>query len=142
MKPSDLTWDMCPFCGALFQPTGARLIPDHKIELERTDEWQPCPGSGQHPRNPESDRWPLWGGKPNVHAASGATAVAPANPADLALALLEANGVRVQGKLWDVTRACTAGRPYLSPGRVAARYLYELIDHVLGVCPPGGGGRP
>jgi hypothetical protein len=120
MKPSDLTWDMCPFCGALFQPTGARLIPDHKIELERTDEWQPCPGSGQHPRNPESDRRPLWDGTPNVHAA---------NPVGVALALLEAHGVTVLPGAWDLVCAAVGN---LSPVNVARRYLYELIDRIEG----------
>lgn len=54
---------MCPHCGQLFRSSS--LIPIH-------DEAPParavCPGSGQNPRNPLSDRRPLWNGKINPHA--------------------------------------------------------------------------
>jgi hypothetical protein len=47
---------MCPHCGQVFA-SSAPLIPTH--------DWpkpcrQVCPGSGQIPRNPETDRRPLW----------------------------------------------------------------------------------
>lgn len=56
---------MCPHCGRLFtyaecgRADIAGKIPDHAFP------WTPvggrlCPGSGQQPRNPESDRRPLW----------------------------------------------------------------------------------
>lgn len=43
---------MCPHCGWMFVED--RVVPAHRWKL-RT-----CPGSGQVPRNPESDRRPLW----------------------------------------------------------------------------------
>jgi hypothetical protein len=69
---------LCPHCGRLYSARACRpLIPEHTIaELRKND--QPmsdikevmtptkCPGSGQVPRNAESDRRPLWkdGGSP------------------------------------------------------------------------------
>lgn len=54
---------MCPHCGSL-GPV------DPETGLVPTHDWpkpmrQVCPGSGQKPRNAESDRRPLWNGQPN-----------------------------------------------------------------------------
>lgn len=53
---------MCPYCGMVFEasmayenPFGPGLVPWHTFH--RMAE---CPGSNQRPRNPESDRRPLW----------------------------------------------------------------------------------
>jgi rubredoxin len=46
---------MCPNCGWLYKERPG-LVPDHELELPS----EKCPGSGQVPRNPESDRRPLW----------------------------------------------------------------------------------
>lgn len=54
---------MCPHCGELF-PDAAELIPTHDYPKPCRSV---CPGSRQHPRNPESDRRPLWSGNPNQH---------------------------------------------------------------------------
>lgn len=59
---------MCPHCGRLFtQLVKGRLIPTH-------DHPPPCravcPGSGQNPRNSETDRRPLWSGQSNPHLQS------------------------------------------------------------------------
>lgn len=48
---------MCPHCGEIFTRLTNELIPTH--------DWprpcrQVCPGSGQVPRNPDSDKRPLW----------------------------------------------------------------------------------
>lgn len=50
--------DMCPHCGRLFRKTG-KLIPVHGL-LEMLPRASCCPGSEQVPRNPESDKRPLW----------------------------------------------------------------------------------
>lgn len=55
-----LLTDMCPHCGRLLKP--ASLTRKHQYEGSL------CPGSHQNPRNPESDRRPLWNGEPNPHA--------------------------------------------------------------------------
>jgi hypothetical protein len=65
------TPSMCPHCGRLFEPADmerARIpskipehaFPDHPI----AGRYWLCPGGGQHPRNPESDRRPLWAQEP------------------------------------------------------------------------------
>ena len=58
---------MCPYCGWKYDPQSFSepgddgrpfaLVPTHAAmsPAEIT-----CPGSEQHPRNPESDRRPLW----------------------------------------------------------------------------------
>lgn len=47
---------MCPHCGWRYTmgqfDAADGLVPDHHAA---------CPGSKQHPRNPDSDRRPLWG---------------------------------------------------------------------------------
>ena len=46
---------ICPHCG--MEPKALvdyHLIPEHSLENRK------CPGSGQIPRNAESDRRPLW----------------------------------------------------------------------------------
>lgn len=57
---------MCPHCGWEYNPLLVRyrrsspheLVPMHRFPRGRG---QPeCPGFRQHPRNPESDRRPLW----------------------------------------------------------------------------------
>ncbi len=52
---------MCPHCGQLWSARAVHkhghLIPEHNFPLKGTDK---CPGSGQVPRNPESDMRPLW----------------------------------------------------------------------------------
>lgn len=58
---------MCPHCGQLFTEH-CEQIPTHDYPpLCRSV----CPGSGQHPRNPSSDRRPLWNGLPNPHLDDG-----------------------------------------------------------------------
>jgi hypothetical protein len=49
---------MCPHCGKVFDPVkGDGSIPSHSWPEPLR---QVCPGSGQHPRNPLTDRRPLW----------------------------------------------------------------------------------
>ncbi len=52
------TQGMCPHCGFLFPARGG-LVPIHKWEKE-PKVCVRCPGSEQAPRNPLSDRRPLW----------------------------------------------------------------------------------
>lgn len=62
---------MCPHCGWRYRwrdhetdPWGfVGLVPIHGSPLPNAE---PCPGTGQAPRNPESDRRRLWkdGGEP------------------------------------------------------------------------------
>ncbi len=66
---------MCPQCGKLFGRLKGSLIPVHP-DLRPIDpaaftisSSSSCPGSEQNPRNPLSDRRPLWNGEPNKHAA-------------------------------------------------------------------------
>lgn len=56
---------MCPHCGFRYDPNGVpwhlhcsveRLVPEHFLDGGPGR----CPGSWQNPRNPESDRRPLW----------------------------------------------------------------------------------
>lgn len=55
---------MCPYCGLIYDPNEvpwhlrsvAQLVPEHFLG----DGPERCPGSWQNPRNPESDRRPLW----------------------------------------------------------------------------------
>jgi len=68
---------MCPHCGWKYDPQWFSepgddgrpfaLVPTHAAmsvaEINRDFSkavFGPCPGSEQHPRNPESDRRPLW----------------------------------------------------------------------------------
>jgi hypothetical protein len=55
---------MCPHCGKLVRP--GTLVPVHDWPILCR---QMCPGSGQIPRNPESDARPLWNGERNEHFA-------------------------------------------------------------------------
>ena len=54
----------CPHCGKVYANLRSSLIPDHPCVVER--DWPgnyvmiQCPGSGQYPRNAESDKRPLW----------------------------------------------------------------------------------
>lgn len=57
---------MCPHCGWQYDPNDERYPPDtapHEL-VPYHDDYPPlrscCPGSKQHPRNPETDRRPLW----------------------------------------------------------------------------------
>jgi DNA-directed RNA polymerase subunit M/transcription elongation factor TFIIS len=50
---------MCPHCGMIFENLTGSLIPIHKWERGHNDCIR-CPGSEQAPRNPLSDRRPLW----------------------------------------------------------------------------------
>jgi hypothetical protein len=49
---------MCPHCGWTYDPSingeGYSLVPNHWFKAVD------CPGQGQHPRNAESDKRPLW----------------------------------------------------------------------------------
>ncbi len=57
---------MCPHCGwrydVLLAHANSGLVPKHD---HPTQEKAMCPGSDQGPRNPESDRRPLWKDLPN-----------------------------------------------------------------------------
>jgi hypothetical protein len=53
---------MCPECGQIFDKQGP-LVPNH-ISINSLP--SNCAGSGQAPRNPESDKRPLWNGQPNL----------------------------------------------------------------------------
>ncbi len=55
--------NMCPHCGWRYDPRRDHLVPQHGCEGHAIR----CPGVGQNPRNSESDRRPLWNGKPNLH---------------------------------------------------------------------------
>lgn len=72
---------MCPHCGLLFGYADLRdrLIPGHAVRGYKTGMY--CPGSNQNPRNPETDRRPLWkelpdGRKPTPHEAAPGTGIA------------------------------------------------------------------
>ncbi len=52
-----MSMSMCPHCGRRVPSTeliGGRLVPIHAYGLLY------CPGSEQNPRNPETDKRPLW----------------------------------------------------------------------------------
>lgn len=49
----------CPHCGWRYAGSSDGLVPIHKWEPEPGKSTR-CPGSEQSPRNPESDRRPLW----------------------------------------------------------------------------------
>jgi hypothetical protein len=59
---------MCPHCGWIFPSRAAWENPEIPGKVPRHPECLDklpgtpgeCPGSLQHPRNPESDRRPLW----------------------------------------------------------------------------------
>jgi hypothetical protein len=59
----------CPHCGREYSPQACKpLIPTH--------DWPPpcravCPGSGQIPRNAETDRRPLWKDDPELKQEKG-----------------------------------------------------------------------
>jgi len=55
-EPYTRTLVMCPHCGELFSARN-QLIPTHDYPKPCRSV---CPGSGQVPRNPESDNRPLW----------------------------------------------------------------------------------
>jgi hypothetical protein len=48
---------MCPHCGEIFTRLADSLIPTHDFPKPCREV---CPGSGQTPRNPDSDRRRLW----------------------------------------------------------------------------------
>jgi hypothetical protein len=48
---------MCPHCGEIFKMRSDALIPTHDFPKPCRSV---CPGSGQYPRNPKTDRRPLW----------------------------------------------------------------------------------
>jgi hypothetical protein len=60
----------CPYCGREYSQRACRpLIPSHALNspahmsaaaLDAGASEEECPGSGQTPRNAESDRRPLW----------------------------------------------------------------------------------
>jgi len=51
----------CPHCGWQFDARESRLVPSHKwLDARNFAEGDLCPGIGQVPRNPESDKRPLW----------------------------------------------------------------------------------
>jgi DnaJ-class molecular chaperone len=47
---------MCPWCGWQFEDRRGHLVPEHGCDGHAVQ----CPGVGQNPRNPLSDRRPLW----------------------------------------------------------------------------------
>ena len=68
---------MCPHCGWLYDPQQFSkpgddgrpfaLVPGHDYGDGSGRYPFSCPGSSQAPRNQESDRRPLWNGRPNPH---------------------------------------------------------------------------
>lgn len=63
---ADTDTEMCPHCGALVAvPDGLTATHDDPAPTRAV-----CPGSRQNPRNPQSDRRPLWNGDPNPHLAA------------------------------------------------------------------------
>ena len=64
----------CPYCGREYSQRACKpLVPDHgfivkaasqmsveALESGASEEYQACPGSGQFPRNAETDMRPLW----------------------------------------------------------------------------------
>lgn len=65
----------CPHCGKVYKNLRSSLIPYHNddsvvvlssemsaaaLESGATEELPICPGSGQYPRNADSDKRPLW----------------------------------------------------------------------------------
>jgi hypothetical protein len=61
---SDWTQAMCPHCGACWPYAElVNALPIHNRIPVHYHDRRECPGTGQHPRNPESDRRPLWNGE-------------------------------------------------------------------------------
>lgn len=66
-----MTPSMCPHCGRLFcrgqmgWQGAPGLIPEHAYPATPVG-GHLCPGSGQVPRSPESDRRPLWKDDPEA----------------------------------------------------------------------------
>lgn len=52
-----MTRYMCPHCGKTFARLRRSLIPAHDFPVPCR---AACPGSQQHPRNPDTDKRPLW----------------------------------------------------------------------------------
>jgi hypothetical protein len=60
---------MCPHCGWKYDPRTYTepgddgrpfaLVPAHPRDGDMASNYE-CPGTEQHPRNPETDRRPLW----------------------------------------------------------------------------------
>ncbi len=79
---------MCPHCGWRFDallahdnPFGSGLVPKHDLmtaQGERIKSAGECPGSNQAPRNPESDRRPLWKDLPGERSPTEHERQAPA----------------------------------------------------------------
>lgn len=64
---------MCPSCGFIFD-TETSIIPDHSPAPPTREV---CAGSDQHARNPDTDRRPLWNGRPNPHIQAAADQFPP-----------------------------------------------------------------
>ncbi len=59
---------MCPACGKLIGRVDMMLAEPIPGLIPRHDSaGAECAGTGQSPRNPESDRRPLWNGEANPH---------------------------------------------------------------------------
>lgn len=89
----------CPHCGKVFADH-CELIPNHITPPKATGYGtfftQPCPGSLQHPRNPESDRRKLWSEEtPAAEAQKAAEATQVKSFRELASAI--ARGGKVAG---------------------------------------------
>ncbi len=57
---------MCPYCGDLVHLRHG-LTRAHPLSNRAPGDPETCPGSEQNPRNPWSDRRPLWNGQANPH---------------------------------------------------------------------------
>lgn len=79
---------MCPHCGWRYPVgRGRGLVPGHAVRGYRTGMY--CPGSAQNPRNPESDRRPLWKDLPGGRAPAAPPASAEGLPEESVFVLAE-----------------------------------------------------
>lgn len=59
-----MTKSMCPHCGRIFGRTKLGKVPHHVTPHPHI--FAACPGSLQTPRNPDTDKRPLWKDDPEL----------------------------------------------------------------------------
>ena len=135
---ADASWGqepmaMCPHCGrtwfyaAIHHAEIPGMIPNHAYPATPVG-GRLCPGSGQGPRNPESDRRPLWkdlpdGRKPTEHERKSTADVSPG------LAAVWPSESQEKGMLADAGILEKCG-PETSPLADAALHIKALLARV------------
>lgn len=90
---------MCPSCGFIFETEGS-IIPDHSPAPPTREV---CAGSGQHARNPDTDRRFLWNGKPNPHLFAAADQFPPGPHTTTTHAPIVVDGIKRAFDPWTDT---------------------------------------